>query len=120
MPDKRPTDNMELAPDLPQEEEFALQNACPYTYYNFWIFPKRMMEYARRFLTFETATEEEKSAFRKAFDRMVRLALWSTGGTQLPPNNPPRTNKINILLNINSNSNNQTTHTHDQHKNPKN
>ncbi len=24
MPDKRPTDNMELAVDLPQEEEFAL------------------------------------------------------------------------------------------------
>ena len=26
MPNKRPTDNMELAPDLPQEEEFALAN----------------------------------------------------------------------------------------------
>ena len=35
MPDKRPTDNMELAVDLPQEEEFALANMMPYTYYNF-------------------------------------------------------------------------------------
>ena len=26
MPDKRPTDNMELKVDLPQEEEFALSN----------------------------------------------------------------------------------------------
>ena len=34
MPDKRPTDNMELAVDLPQEEEFALANMMPYTYYN--------------------------------------------------------------------------------------
>ena len=98
MPDKRPTDNMELAPDLPQEEEFALQNACPYTYYNFWIFPKRMMEYARRFLTFETATEEEKSAFRKAFDRMVRIALWNTGGTQFLSKNPPHTGRIKEIL----------------------
>ena len=31
MPDKRPTDNMELAVDLPQEEEFALSNMMPYT-----------------------------------------------------------------------------------------
>ena len=31
MPDKRPTDNMELAVDLPQEEEFALANMMPYT-----------------------------------------------------------------------------------------
>ena len=98
MPDKRPTDNMELAPDLPQEEEFALQNTCPYTYYNFWIFPKRMMEYARRFLTFETATEEEKSAFRKAFDRMVRIALWNTGGTQFLSKNPPHTGRIKEIL----------------------
>ena len=30
MPDKRPTDNMELAVDLPQEEEFALTNMMPY------------------------------------------------------------------------------------------
>lgn len=29
MPDKRPTDNMELAVDLPQEEEFALANMMP-------------------------------------------------------------------------------------------
>ena len=42
MPNKRPTDNMELSPDLPQEEEFALSNMMPYTYYNFWFFPKKM------------------------------------------------------------------------------
>ena len=29
MPDKRPTDNMELKVDLPQEEEFALANMMP-------------------------------------------------------------------------------------------
>lgn len=44
MPDKRPTDNMELAPDLPQEEEFALSNMMPYSYYDFWFFPQRMLE----------------------------------------------------------------------------
>ena len=41
MPDKRPTDNMELAVDLPQEEEFALANMMPYTYYNFWFLISR-------------------------------------------------------------------------------
>ena len=45
MPDKRPTDNMELAPDLPQEEEFALSNMMPYSFYDFWFFPKRWQEY---------------------------------------------------------------------------
>ena len=35
MPDKRPTDNMELNVDLPQEEEFALSNMTTVNYYNF-------------------------------------------------------------------------------------
>lgn len=100
MPDKRPTDNMDLAPDLPQEEEFALQNACPYTYYNFWIFPKNMMDYARRYLTFETATKEEKTAFNQAFDKLVRVALWNTGGTQFLSKNPPHTGRIKEILKI--------------------
>lgn len=50
MPDQRPTDNMELAVDLPQEEEFALTNMMPYTYYNFWFLPQRMNEYADKHL----------------------------------------------------------------------
>ena len=53
MPDKRPTDNMELAVDLPQEEEFALANMMPYTYYNFWFLPKYQQEYADKYLLFE-------------------------------------------------------------------
>ena len=34
-----------MAVDLPQEEEFAISNMCPYTFYNFWFFPKYMQEY---------------------------------------------------------------------------
>ncbi|MGL5920524.1 MAG: sulfotransferase, partial [Bacteroidales bacterium] len=59
MPDKRPTDNMELKVDLPQEEEFALANMIPYTYYNFWFLPKYTQEYSKRFLLFEDLTQEE-------------------------------------------------------------
>lgn len=98
MPSKRPTDNMELAPDLPQEEEFGLQNMCPYTYYNFWIYPKRMQEYARRFLTFKDATEEEKANFSENFQKLVRISLWNTGGTQFLSKNPPHTGRIKELL----------------------
>lgn len=50
MPDHRPTDNMELKVDLPQEEEFALSNMMPYTYYNFWFYPQQMMEYCDKYL----------------------------------------------------------------------
>lgn len=98
MPSKRPTDNMELLPDQPQEEEFALQNMSPYNYYNFWIFPKRMREFAHRFLTFEQATEEEKAGFHATFDKLMRIALWNTKGTQFLSKNPPHTARIREIL----------------------
>lgn len=98
MPSKRPTDNMELAPDQPQEEEFAIQNMCPYNYYDFWVFPKRMKEFAHKYLTFDEATEEERKEFRDTFQKFVRIALWNTGGTQFLSKNPPHTARVKEIL----------------------
>lgn len=97
MPDRRPTDNMELAPDLPQEEEFALCNMTECNYYNFWIFPERMQEYCDRFLTFRDITEEELEEFKKTFLKLVKISLWNTGGTQYLSKNPPHTGRIKAL-----------------------
>lgn len=97
MPDKRPTDNMELAPDLPQEEEFAINNTCPFNYYNFWFFPERMQEYADRYLTFRDATPEELSSFKQEFEKLVKISLWNTNGTQYLSKNPPHTSRIKAL-----------------------
>lgn len=98
MPDKRPTDNMELAPDLPQEEEFALSNMMPYTFYNFWFFPERWMEYCDRFLTFEKITEEERAIFKETFLKMIKVSMANTGGTQFLSKNPPHTGRVKTLL----------------------
>ena len=98
MPDKRPTDNMELAPDLPQEEEFALSNMMPYSYYDFWFFPKRMQEYCDKYLTFEKITPEELRVFKETFLKLVKISLWNTGGTQYLSKNPPHTGRVQALV----------------------
>ena len=98
MPDKRPTDNMELKVDLPQEEEFALSNMMPYTYYNFWFFPQKMLEYCDKYLLFNTITEEERQIFMKAFLKLVKISLHNTGGTQYLSKNPPHTGRVKTLL----------------------
>lgn len=98
MPDHRPTDNMELSVDLPQEEEFALANMMPYTYYNFWFFPKYMQEYAERFLLFQKISEEELEVFRDTFYKLIRISLWNTGGTQFLSKNPPHTGRVKELV----------------------
>lgn len=98
MPDHRPTDNMELKVDLPQEEEFALSNMMPYTYYNFWYFPEKMLDYCDRFLLFDTCTEEERAAFKRAFLKLIKISLANTGGVQYLSKNPPHTGRIRTLL----------------------
>ncbi|MCC8174658.1 MAG: sulfotransferase, partial [Odoribacter sp.] len=100
MPDKRPTDNMELNVDLPQEEEFALSNMMPYTYYNYWYFPQNMIEYCDKYLTFEKATEEEVNTFKDTFLKMVKVSLWNTKGTQFLSKNPPHTSRIKEILEV--------------------
>lgn len=98
MPDKRPTDNMELQVDLPQEEEFALANMMPYTFYNFWFFPKHTMEYCEKYLLFNDLSEKEYEVFRSAFDKLIKISLWNTNGTQFLSKNPPHTGRIPQLL----------------------
>ena len=98
MPDKRPTDNMELAVDLPQEEEFALANMMPYTYYNFWFLPKHQQEYADKYLLFEDIREAELKVFEETFTRLIKISLWNTHGTQFLSKNPPHTGRVKELV----------------------
>jgi Sulfotransferase domain. len=100
MPDKRPTDNMELNVDLPQEEEFALSNLTPVNYYNFWFFPKSWDEYTNKYLTFKNATDEEKEEFATVFKKLVKTCLYNTNGTQFLSKNPPHTARIKEILEI--------------------
>ena len=86
MPDKRPTDNMELAVDLPQEEEFAL------------FLPKHQQEYADKYLLFDDISEAELKVFEETFTRLIKISLWNTHGTQFLSKNPPHTGRVKELV----------------------
>ncbi len=81
MPDKRPTDNMELAPDLPQEEEFALANMMPYTYYTTSGFSQatagvlRQVSVVRRYNAAGVAV-----SFEDTFLKLIKISHANTGG----------------------------------------
>ncbi len=98
MPDKRPTDNLELAVDLPQEEEFALANMMPCTYYNFWFLPRYMQEYCDKYLLFDEISEDELREFETTFTKLIKISLWNTGGTQFLSKNPPHTGRVRELV----------------------
>ena len=100
MPDKRPTDNLELKPDLPQEEEFALLGTTPYSYYNFWIYPKKMREYCDKYLLMKDINSEELNMFNRAFVRLIKTSLHNTGGKRYLSKNPPHTGRVEELVKL--------------------
>lgn len=98
-PNRRPMDNMELRPALPQEEEFALANMSPHSYYlGSMMLPSRTDEYFERYCTFETATTEERRGWTEAYDRVMGLATVNSKGRRLVTKNPPNTARVSELL----------------------
>jgi sulfotransferase family protein len=97
MPDKRPSDNVELAVDFPQEEEFALNGINPHSYYRFMFFPKRYKEYYAEATRFESLSEVEKQKFAHDYNDILHNALLNKPGELLIVKNPINTARIKFL-----------------------
>lgn len=97
MPDKRPSDNVKLNVEFPQEEEFALSNMTYASYYHFFYFPEDTPEYFERYIAFNT-NKKDIDSFRKNYKRLVRLAHENMPGTEyLVIKNPVNTGRYDML-----------------------
>ena len=100
MPDSRPTDSLELNPDQPQEEEFALTNMTHCSYYHFWMFPRHIEEYRNRYLLMDGSTEDEVNEYKACQKRLIDTALHASGKKRFLSKNPPHTGRIRALLEL--------------------
>jgi hypothetical protein len=100
VPDKRHMDNMDLSVDHPQEEEFALCNFTPHTFYLGWYFPKRMPELFRKYVLFEGVSEGVLNEWREAYLLVLKKATLNGGGRRLVLKNPVNTARIRLLLDL--------------------
>jgi len=98
MPDKRPVDNVSLHVDFPQEEEFGLNNEIPFSFYNWWYFPKRTRDIANEYLFDKTSSLEDKEGWKNNFKRFVNRSLTNTKGIRFISKNPPHTARVPQLL----------------------
>ena len=100
LPKNRPMDNLELSAELPQEEEYALGNVSPYSFYHGWYFPKNMRSYFKQFVLFENLSPEIQRGWCKAYLRILKKATFKMHGKRLIIKNPANTARIKILLKI--------------------
>lgn len=97
LPIKRPMDNMIMSLDYPQEEEFALGNLSPHSFYHGYYLPKRMPSLFR-LLSFKENNEELKNEWKLVYLTLLKKATLIMGGKRLVLKNPLNTYRIPVLL----------------------
>lgn len=100
MPNKRPIDNVSLHVNFPQEEEFALNNEIPFSFYNWWYFPKKTRAIANEYLLNKTLSDEDIEIWKNNYKRFVDRSLINTKGIRFVSKNPPNTARIPQLLEL--------------------
>lgn len=100
MPDKRPSDNVKLNIDFPQEDEFAFCNSQADGYYKFFYFPLNYKLYYERAIHHKKLTEQEINNWYKSYDKVLKKAVLNSKGEQLIVKNPVNTARVNKILKL--------------------
>jgi len=95
---RREFDNVQVAFNLPNEDEFATCLLSARSPYMSLAFPRRRAHY-RRFLTFQDASREDISSWQSALATFVGKFTLGTGRQPLLKS-PPHTGRIGLLLEI--------------------
>ena len=98
MPGKRAGDNVVLGTELPQEEEFALGDKTPISFYYFWMFPFKIKEYYNRFILFNGIEKKQADAWKSNYKLLIKKSLKNTNKDVYLSKNPPNTARIKVLL----------------------
>ncbi len=100
MPNARATDGMELGVDTPQEEEVALSNMTPLSYYHFLSYPSRMEHWREHALLLNGITDAEREEWKNAIRQLVRITLHVQHKSRFLSKNPPHTARIKTLIEL--------------------
>ncbi len=100
MPKKRPSDNVELAVDYPQEDDFSLSNMIPHVFYLFWYFPRRWREYYEKYVRFKGISDHDNNQWNRNYNELVVKALINTNGERAIFKNPVSTGRVKKLLEV--------------------
>ena len=100
IPGKRKGDNVALNPSYPQEEEFALGDKTPLSFYFFWMFPKRILDYYNSYVRFRNIDNKEIERWKNDYKLLIKKALKNTNRNRFLSKNPTNTARIKVLLDM--------------------
>lgn len=100
IPEKRPSDNVKLSPNFPQEEEFALGNMTDMTFYHFFYFPSLNDFLYEKFVRLNGISEKQLERLKHKYRELLIKAALNTKKKRIVVKNPLNTGKIKLLLDM--------------------
>jgi len=100
LPEKRPMDDLEMEADLPYEEEYAIANLSPHSFYHGWYFPKRIDQYFKKFVTFENAEIYTIKKWKHIYCYFLKKITYKNNGKRIMLKSLVNTGKIKLLLDM--------------------
>ena len=98
LPQVRPMDNLELQTDLPYEDEYAIANLSPYSFYHAWYFPRSLHWYLTKYVLHEDLSSKETEKWKDVYSYFLQKLTYYYHGKQLLIKSLVNTAKIKILL----------------------
>ena len=100
LPDKRPMDDLELKTNLPYEEEYAIANLCPYSFYHSWYFPKKLYDYFKKYVLFEGVTNDVIKEWQNAYIYLLKKITYKYKKKRILLKSLVNTAKIKYLMEV--------------------
>jgi len=97
LPKTRYIDNIPVLPDSPQEDEIALANMTPVSFYHGIYFPARFDAYLREGVFFDGCAPADVAAWKQTFLYFLRKLSLHQGGKRLLIKNPVYTARLAML-----------------------
>lgn len=97
LPGSRYFDNVRVERDSPQEDEVALANMTPLSFYNALYFPSKFRETTERGVFFDGCSRKEIEAWKRMLRYYYDKVSIRTGGARLLIKNPVYTARLEML-----------------------
>ena len=100
LPTKRPMDDLEMHATLPYEEEYAIANLSPYSFYHAWYFPKNWKNYFDEYVTFKNNNNGSIDRWKKTYDYFLKKISYKNNGKPILLKSLVNTAKIKHILDL--------------------
>ena len=97
LPSDRFIDKIPVLPDSPQEDEVAIANMCPLSFYHGLYFPKRFTEFFERGVFLDGCTAQQIRDWQKTFTYFLDKLSIHHAGRQILVKNPVYTARVRML-----------------------